>query len=197
MTSPSKTVLLGAAALATSGLLALASLPDAADAAITVVGGGAAQSCYVGAEYGRDPGEYIVYCTAALNDVLSTHDRAATYVNRGVMKLSLNMSDDALADFNAGLAIDPGLGEGYIDRGATLIEKKQFADAIHDIDKGISLGAKKPNIAYYDRAIADEAMGDIKGAYNDYQQALALAPGFTAASDELKRFKVVRKTEGS
>jgi len=197
MTSRSRILALGTAALAASGLLVLASLPNSAEAAISVIGPGPAETCYDAAENGRDASDYIIYCTQALNSVLSTHDRAATYINRGVLKLSLSMTNDALADFDAGLALDPALGEGYIDRGASLIAKRRFADAIESIDKGLSLGAKHPNIAYYDRAIADEALGDIQGAYKDYRQALELAPDFALASEELKRFKVVKKNEGS
>lgn len=181
---------------ATAGILAFATTPAAADGAVTVFGQGPAVDCFQGAENGHDAGYYMVDCTEALNGVLSTHDRAATFINRGVLKLELNMATDALDDFNSGLALDPGLGEGYIDRGATLIEKKQFPEAIRDIDKGLQMGSKRPHIAYFDRAIADEEIGDVTAAYKDYQQALALQPDFTRASDELKRFKVIRKTGG-
>lgn len=180
----------------TASLFAVA-MPQESKAAVTVIGQGPAESCYDGAENNRDPAQYILYCTEALNGVLSSHDRAATYINRGVLKLAQTNSDGALADFNSGLTIDPAIAEGYIDRGASLIAQKKFSDAIQDIDKGLSLGAKKAHIAYYDRAIADEAVGDIPGAYKDYRQALAVAPDFTLASEELKRFKVVRKSEGS
>lgn len=84
-----------------------------------------------------------------------------------------------------------------MDRGAALIALKEYDAAIKDIDKGLSLGAKQPEVAYYDRAMANEAIGDIPGAYKDYQQSLAAQPDFTPASDELKRFKVVRKTSGT
>ena len=67
----------------------------------------------------------------------------------------------------------------------------RYDDALHDIDKGLGLGAKKPEIAYYDRAIADEALGDIRGAYEDYKKAVEIDPTFTLASDQLARFKVI------
>lgn len=171
--------------------------PQMAQAAVTVIGSGPAELCYQGAENGGDPREYIQYCTQALGSVLTTRDRAATFINRGVLKLALAESNSALDDFNTGLSIDDSLGEGYVDRGAALISQKRFADAIKDIDKGLSLGAKQPAIAYYDRAMADEALGNIPGAYKDYESSLAAEPDFTLASDELKRFKVVRKTDGT
>ncbi|MBV9331117.1 MAG: hypothetical protein JOZ55_06155 [Alphaproteobacteria bacterium] len=181
-------------ALAIVGMLAGG---QKATAAVTVFGSGPAELCYEGAEYGGNVDDHIVFCNEALAGFLSTHDRAATFVNRGVLRLSLNESETALHDFDAGLAIEPELAEGYVDRGASLIEQKRFAQALSDIDKGLSLGAKRPSLAYYDRAIADEALGDVSSAYKDYQQALVLQPDFTLAADELKRFKVVRKTVGS
>lgn len=180
------------------GTLTIVVAVPSAQAAVSVFSAsGVAKLCYDGAESGSDPGAYIFYCDQALNTSLTPHDRAATYINRGVLRLLLNETTFALADFNAGLGVDPGIGEGYIDRGASLIEKRQFAEAIRDIDKGLSLGARRPGLAYYDRAIAHEALGDVSAAYRDYQQALVLQPDFSMASDELKRFKVVRKPDGS
>lgn len=180
------------------GTLAVATLVPSAQAAVSVFGAsGTAKLCYDGAEAGSDPGAYLFYCDEALNTSMSPHDRAATFINRGVLRLALNEVNFALADFNSGLAIDGTIGEGYIDRGASLIEKKQFEEAIRDIDKGLALGAHRPGLAYYDRAIAHEALGDLPAAYKDYQQAVVLQPDFTMASDELKRFKVVRKPIGS
>lgn len=180
------------------GTLAIAFAAPSAQAAVSVFSSsGVAKLCYDGAESGNDPGAYVFYCDQALNTSLTPHDRAATFINRGVLRLALNEVNFALTDFDSGLAIDSSIGEGYIDRGASLIQKHQFAEAIRDIDKGIALGARRPGLAYYDRAIADEQLGDLPAAYKDYQQALVLQPDFTMASDELKRFKVVRKPEGS
>jgi tetratricopeptide (TPR) repeat protein len=191
----SRKSLLACAAIAAASLAA--SGPALAEGAITVIGSGPAQICYDGAENGGDPGTFITYCYQALNSMLSTRDRAATFINRGVLRLALNETNEALKDFDSGLSIGPDLGEGYIDRGAALIEKKHYSEALASIDKGLALGAKRQELAYYDRAIANEGLGDIPAAYKDYQQALVVRPTFTMASDELKRFKVVRKADGS
>ncbi|HEY4939924.1 MAG TPA: hypothetical protein VII56_00730 [Rhizomicrobium sp.] len=168
-----------------------------AHAAVTVIGSGPAEICYHGAESGSSPFDDVKYCNEALSGILSVADRAATYVNRGVLRLAMNNYDAAAADFDAGLAINAGLGEAYVDRGAALIAKKRFAEALADISKGLALGTKEPQNAYFDRAIANEAMGNIQAAYEDYRQALTLEPGFTAASQELTRFKVVQKPSGT
>jgi tetratricopeptide (TPR) repeat protein len=181
-----------------SAALAFASMPDAAQAAVTIIAGnGPAQMCYDGADMGGDPKEYVAFCDEALHSLLSQHDRAATYINRGVLMFSAIKADEASQDFDQGLAIDDSIAEGYVDRGAAAIMKKDYAGAIKDIDKGISLGAKDLHLAYYDRGMADEGLGDVQGAYRDYRQALSVQPDFKLASDQLKRFKVVRKSDGT
>jgi len=178
-----------------AGCAAFLSSPT--QAAITVIGPGPAQICYQAAEMEASASDYLTYCNQALASVLDNDDRAATYINRGVLKLSVNDFDSAALDFKAGLALNASLGEGYIDLGAVLIARHQYADAILNINKGLKLGTKKPHLAYYDRAMADEALGNLQAAYDDYRQAVQLAPDFTRASDELKRFKIVDKTDGA
>lgn len=168
-----------------------------AQAAVSVIGGGAAELCYQAADSNQSPLDYMVYCDQALAGALSTNDRAATYVNRGVLKLAINSVDGASADFEASIGINDKLGEAYIDRGATLIAKRRYAEALADINKGLALGTKEAHLAYYDRAMADEALGNLQAAYDDYRKALSLQPDFTPASDELKRFKIVDKPTGT
>lgn len=165
-----------------------------ASAAVSVLGAGLAQSCYKAAEFNGDPDSGITTCTLALEQqALTPTDRAATYINRGILRARKADPKGALVDYDAGLRLNPDLAEGYVDRGATYIALRRYKDALADIDKGLSLGAKKPHIAYYDRAIADEALGDIRAAYHDYKKAVELAPDFELAKQQLRRFKVVRR----
>jgi tetratricopeptide (TPR) repeat protein len=170
---------------------------QSANAAVTVLGPGPAQQCFQIAEFGGDIHEGIQLCTFALNTTLSTVDRAATFVNRGVLHLSLHDNEQALTDINSGLAIAPDLGDGYVDRGAASIALGRYDEALADINKGIALGPHRPEIAYYDRAIIYEHNGDIRAAYYDYKKALELSPGFEAAATELKRFRVVHGDGGA
>ena len=178
-------------------LVGAACFASPTSAAITVIGSGSAQICYQAAEMGASPSDYVAYCNEALAGVLTNDDRAATLINRGVLRLSINDYDSAADDFQRGLALNASLGEGYIDLGAVLIARKQYADAILNINKGLKLGTKKPHLAYYDRAMADEGVGNLQAAYDDYRQALQLQPDFDKASDELKRFKIVDKSDGA
>ena len=70
---------------------------------------------------------------------------------------------------------------------------KDYRAALADFDKGLQLNANKPEIAYYDRAIANEALGNIRDAYIDYKKAVEIRPDFALATQQLSRFKVVRR----
>jgi tetratricopeptide (TPR) repeat protein len=166
-----------------------------AKAAESIVGGGVAQSCYLAAESNFRPSESIQTCTFALTEALTDEDRAATYINRGILKLAKMDANGSLADFNRGLAMRAGMAEGYVDRGASLIMMHRYQDAVDDINKGITMNAKKLQVAYYDRGMANEGMGNLQAAYEDYKQAQTIDPDFTEPGLELKRFKVVVKPD--
>lgn len=174
-----------------TGLTLLAA--PAAQAAVTVLGTGLSQTCFEVAEYGGNAKDGIAACSEALDEsALPLRDRAATLINRGILYSRLDQPDTAMNDYDAGLAIDPALAEGYVDRGAALIVLKRYDDALKDIDHGLDLGAKRPQIAYYDRAIIQEALGNIRAAYEDYKKATEIAPDFVLANKQLARFKVIR-----
>lgn len=167
-----------------------------AHAAVTVLGNGAAHSCYEFAEFGGNPIDGVITCNFALEQTtISVKDRAATYINRGILHARKDDTEEALADYDRGIEMDGQLAEGYVDRGAVMIQLRRYDDAISDIDRGISLGTNRPQIAYYDRGIADEALGNIRAAYTDYKKAAELQPDFTLATEQLARFRVVRHSD--
>jgi tetratricopeptide (TPR) repeat protein len=160
--------------------------------AVTVLGEGLAHNCYKAAEFPQLNQDGIEQCTTALDhQALSPHDRASTYVNRGILLASAGRIAAALADYNSGLRLEPKLAEAYIDRGAALLTQKHYRAAITDFNEGLELGPRSPHIAYYDRAIARERIGDIRGAYHDYKKAVELVPNFGLARQQLSRFKIV------
>lgn len=174
--------------LAASFALAIAA---PASAAMLVLGGGEAQTCYAEARHGSTDYEALMTCTRALDtDPLTPHDRAATYVNRGVIHVSRREFDAAIADFDQSIRILPKNGEAFVDRGAAELGKKDYAQALADLDRGLELGAPEPEKAWYDKGLADEALGHVKEAYYDYKKALELKPGWDLPQKELARFTV-------
>jgi tetratricopeptide (TPR) repeat protein len=167
---------------------ALMSMAGPASAAVTVLGGGPGNGCYMAARFNMDPATGILSCNQALLAPLSRADRAGTHVNRGVMEAALGQEDKALEDFDLAVAENPSLGDGYLNRGAMLVNRKQYAQAQADIERGIALGPSMPEIGYYDLGVVEQALGHYDRAHAQFQQALILAPYFQPAIHALENF---------
>ncbi|HUO99443.1 MAG TPA: tetratricopeptide repeat protein [Rhizomicrobium sp.] len=170
-----------------------------ADAAITVVGNGRAHACYAAAENQFRSADSEDVCTAALeNDPLTPRNRAATYVNRGVIRTGARHLDAALADYEQAIAMGghlsrSDLGVAYVDRASVLCAMTRYREAIDSVNQGLGLGTSRPEMAFYVRAVAEDEMGDLRSAYFDYKQAVAIRPDFAAAARQLTRFHVEYK----
>ena len=71
-----------------------------------------------------------------------------------------------------------------------MIGQGHDADGIAEIDRGLALNPMEPEKAYFNRAIAEERLGDLKSAYADYRKAQTLKPDWPLPANELARFKV-------
>ncbi len=163
----------------------------AARAAEMVLGSGSAHSCYDAALHGRADSIAVRSCDDALSDDrLSRHDRAATYVNRGILYLHRHSADDAAADFSSAVRIEPDLAEAYTNRGNLMLQRGQYAEAKAAYDQALERNPVDPAKSYYGRAIANEELGDVRAAYQDYRQASQLDPFWNAPRLELSRFRV-------
>jgi len=182
------------------------SLPSAnAKAAVIVLGGGYAQMCYEAARALNDPimlqvtGSRIdipplEICTLAIGaGDLTTRDLAGTYNNRGVLYFAQNRFSEALADFDQGLRHLSFIPELHVNRGATLVALKRWADSVPSLSKGIEMEALEPEKAYYNRAIAYEELGDVRRAYFDYLKATELKPEWEQPKQQLTRFTVQKR----
>lgn len=175
--------------------LALATgFAGAAQAAVTVIGGGLAEDCSKAAVSGESDQRFDELCTMALeSEDLNVRDRAGTYVNRGVLRLRRAAYKVAERDFDMAVKTKPDLGEAYVNRGAAYIGQKRFRDSLGQINRGLELGIQEPAKAYYNRALAYEGLEDAKSAYFDYQKALEIEPEWTAPKEQLVRFTVSRR----
>lgn len=135
----------------------------------------------------------LTACDNALTGDMSQLARAGTLVNRGILEAAAGRADAAIADFNAGLARDPDLSAGYMNRGAAYLKDGRYAEARADFDHAIELGTADLHVAYFNRGEAQEASGDLVAAYHDYRKAQELAPNFKPASLELARFQVTSR----
>lgn len=178
---------------ALASIAALAAEP--AQAAITVLGGGFAHACYQAAEFKRPLRTGLMNCETALKDeVLSRKDRAATFVNRGIIYMFERDFQNAIADYDAAIKIDGKLAEAFVNKGIAVLHQGGHGGlAIELLSKGLALEPARPEVAFYTRGVANEMAGNAKEAYYDYTQAAALKPDWAEPKKELRRFKVVEK----
>ena len=169
---------------------------SAAQAAISVLGNGKAHDCFIQAEFNTDTSRGLAMCNQALKeDVLSNVDRTSTLVNRAILRARSNDTDGAIEDYTAALAIGANDGEVYLNRAATMIALKRYDEALKDADRAVQLHPVRIEVAYYNRAMANEALGNVRAAYDDYAAAVHAQPRFTAAAEQLARFHLVRSDD--
>lgn len=171
---------------------ALILLAPCAGAQVTVIGGGMAQDCYQSAKFSMSRfAEAEKLCTLALEqEALKVSDRAATYTNRGVLRMREGLLDEALADYAAARRMKPDAGATWLNEGAAHILGKNYIAALEALDQAIRLAPEDLWAAHYNRAIAREKTGNIEGAYDDFLKASELNPGFEASRIQLSRFTV-------
>ena len=182
---------------------------SAASAAVVVLGGGLAQQCYeaardlvsdvqqtvdlTGSRVGVNPAEI---CALALkSEALGTRGRAGTYNNMGVLQFVQGSYQDALRSFDRAIDTDSSIAETYVNRGASLVALKRWAEGVEALDAGLKLDPNEAEKAYYNRAIAHEELGNVRGAYFDYLKASELSPEWEQPRMQLSRFTVRKTTD--
>ena len=102
------------------------------------------------------------------------------YNNRAKFLEKIGRFDDALADCNRAIALDPLSYETYIVRGIVFKDLGRLDEAIADYNRAIAL---KPDSfeAYNNRGSAFEKTGQLDKAIADYERAIALKPRNAAA----------------
>lgn len=176
-------------------LAALAALPLAVNAqSMTVLtSGGDARACSLAAELSEtlapsrsdlDP------CNRALEEVhLSRRDRAATFVNRGILQARLDRFQDALNDYNAALEINDELPQAWNGKGNLYYLAERYDDAIAAYERALELNLPPRQVAYYNLGLVYEKLGDEAAAERSYSMALELMPEWEAAKFRLERLK--------
>jgi len=161
-------------------------------AGVTVLGTGKARACYEAAE-GRDYSDKtLALCSEALSDdALSYHDRAATLVNRGIVRMGLKDLHGAVADYEKALAMRQDMGEAYVNLGIAYMFQERDGEARTALTRGLELKPGKAHVGYYTRGVVNELMGDVSSAYHDYRKAAELAPAWDEPKAQLQRFRVI------
>ncbi|MEV4299361.1 tetratricopeptide repeat protein [Microbispora rosea] len=106
--------------------------------------------------------------------------RMVLFANRAQLLARLGRGEEALADFDRAVAIDPGFPDHYLDRGNLLFEMGRTDEALADYETAMRVSPPLPE-AYYNRAELRLAAGDLDGARADLDHVIELDPGYLDA----------------
>ncbi|HEU5373967.1 MAG TPA: tetratricopeptide repeat protein [Ktedonobacteraceae bacterium] len=101
--------------------------------------------------------------------------RSVLLYNRGQVYARLKRWKEALADYNAVIALDPHFSEYYLERGNLYRQLQQYAEALEDYQQVLRLSPPYPEI-YYNRAVLLVDMERIEEALTEYGSVLELDP---------------------
>jgi tetratricopeptide (TPR) repeat protein len=178
-------------------LLLAACAASPALAGISVIGNTLGRECYeqtLGESTPVRNLQALAVCNRAVEDfTVSIHDRTAAFVNRADILLRMQRFREAVADSEKAISFDPAISVAHLNRGAGMIGLERYGEALAPLDRAIELGVDRLQLAYFDRGLAKDYMGDASGAYYDYRKAVELDPGFTLASQQLSRFTVQKR----
>lgn len=164
-----------------------------ATAQTIVLGSGLGKECYEAAKFGKSAVRAENICTRALTEqTMTITNRAATFTNRGIVRMRAGKLDEALSDYATSKRMKPDVGATYLNEGAARILQGDYNTALDVLNTAIELDSEDLYAAYYNRAIARENTGDVKGAYFDFKKASELNPEFEKAQLQLRRFTVTQ-----
>lgn len=147
-----------------------------------------AQTCENSAARADSSDTALAACDRAISrERLDGRDLIATLMNRGNIHVLRNEGAAALRDFDAVIARDERNAAAWLNRGVALMMVDSAGQAVIATTEALSLGVSEPHKAYYTRAAAREALGDLRGAYEDYSTALEIEPDWGPADAELQR----------
>jgi tetratricopeptide (TPR) repeat protein len=175
-----------------AGIASLVIPLSAAHSAVITVGGPLSRICYQSALSQDDRRSALEGCTRALQEEgLSTSDRAATYVNRGIIRMVRGSDSEADADFDSALALDRSLADAWLNKGFLRLRNGQGREALPFLQEGISRKPDRQALAIFARGVAYEQMGEFESAYADLKRAHQLEPRWALPSKDLADYRVV------
>ena len=110
-------------------VLAFTGAAAGAHASVLVVGGGLAQSCYQAADARDKSHNALQICNRALvEEALTQDDRVATHVNRGIVHFARGAQQQAVADFDKALSLDPTEPDAWLNKAVVTVQAGSGAE---------------------------------------------------------------------
>lgn len=180
-----------------AGALLAAGAAHAAAAADLVLGRSTARACYESALFHYDSRNALEECDQALEGALARRDRAATHINRGIVRLLRGDLDGALADYEKAASMRSPLPEADLNTALVRLRQERPHEALESLDRALAVPGKHAAKAHFIRGQAFELLEDAASAYEAYREAQRLAPEWGEPKRELERFQVVKGDNGA
>lgn len=153
-----------------------------------------ALECYRMAEELAKNGDALLASTAAcdlaLEEFLSTRDRASTLVNRGLIYARQQKFDEAFEDYEQAIQASERIRPtAFINIGNAHFLQEDFGSAIENYNEALALGVNETHAATLNRGMAYEKLGELKLAEQDYLGCLSLIPEWDDALVRLERVR--------
>ena len=102
-------------------------------------------------------------------------DVAFAHFQLGYAYTALKRSDDARAEYERAIALDPKMPEAYLNLGVLLLDRQQYAAAVAPLSKAVELlpAQSRPRSLL---AVAQDRSGDQEGAARSFEGVLHLDP---------------------
>jgi tetratricopeptide (TPR) repeat protein/S1-C subfamily serine protease len=114
------------------------------------------------------------------DEIVRRQPESYAYNNRGNAKSALGNKQEAIADYDRAISINPKLAEAYVNRGAAKSALGNEQAAIADYDRAITINSKFAG-AYYNRGVSKSALGNEQAAIADYDRAIAINSKYAKA----------------
>src|ERR1700738_171954 len=109
---------------------------------------------------------------------------AFAHFQLGYTYTALKRSDEARAEYERAIAVDPKMPEAYLNLGILLLDKQEYAAAVAPLSKAVELlpAQSRPRSLL---AVAQDRSGDQEGAARSFEGVLHLDPNDLAANHYL------------
>jgi len=165
-----------------------------ANSAVFTYGGPLSRLCYEAAASQDDRTSELEGCTRSLDEEpLTSVERAATLVNRGIIEMARNENSAADADFDAALVLNSNLPDAWLNKGFLRIRQGDGRSALPLLQQGIDRKPDRQALAIFARGVAYEEMGQYRSAYADLRLAHQLEPDWSLPSEYLSHYRVVSR----
>ena len=160
---------------------------------VTIIGDSEdAQECYFSAQLAVQMQSAsraeVSACTRALmNGNLRLRDKAATFINRGILYVAIEEYKMAIDDYERAEKLYPEFGAIHVNRGNLFFLGESYDNAIQEYNKALDMDLNQTYVAHLNRGMAYEKLGKFHEAEADYREAIDQAPQWQTPKDKLER----------